>query len=260
MSHIRLAISLTAALTLVVGLTATVAAAGTASLRLVNAQYPTLSVDLYIDGSLVFSDVRKGEVTDPVKITTGSHDLLITPAGDPTPIGAPNTFKVSAGAWTMVTYNPGGGTVIQPDDTETVAGSALLRIWEVSYSLGLNHSALAIVEAGKTLDPEVTIPNPTEYLQLDPGAHTLKVLKATTGKLLFTFAVDLESDTNYTVFIYDVAGVPHAKLVVDATTVSNTAMASRGTDGPLPVSLILLSVLAAAITIGTARISRRSIR
>jgi hypothetical protein len=251
-----LTIALTAALTLVLGLTATAAAAGSVSLRFVNVVYPTARVDLYIDGSRVFSDVNKGRVTDPVKLTIGNHLFTVTAAGDPSLSYAIHTYKLTAGAWTLASWSQGGGLTLQPDTTETITGAALLRIWELSYTLESNPYVKGIAEGIKTL-ATVSLPYPTAYLQFDPGAHTLKVTRESNGAVLFRFTIDLESDTNYTVFIYDVAGAPQAKLVVDATTVSNTAMAASGTNGPLPVSLILVGILTMALGAGMAFRRRR---
>jgi hypothetical protein len=256
LNPIRLTIALTAALTLVLGLTATAAAAGSVSLRFVNVEYPTNSIDLYIDGSLAFSDVNKGEVTDPVKLPAGDHLVRVTQAGDYNNYYAEKTVTLTPGAWTLVSWSPGGGLTLQADTTETVTGSSLLRIWDFSYSLMQKSGMQEIAEGSQTL-ASVSLPYPTAYLQFDPGAHTLKVIKPSNGAVLFRFTVDLESDTNYTVFLYDVAAVPHAKLVVDATTVSNTAVATSGTNGSLPVSLILVGILTMALGVGTASRRRR---
>jgi hypothetical protein len=255
--RIRWAVVIAAVLALLVGLTGTVAAAGKVSLRVLNIQSPKTSIDVYLDGNLVLSDVARGTMTDAVEFPSGQHTFLVTVAGDPSSQLSIDGGILTAGGWTLVSYGAGGlGMTLAPDNDEPVAGSALLRVFAMNIA---NLQKPVLKENGVTLDPALAFHNFSAYVQLDPGGHTLHIYDNQTQKVAFTFTVDLESDTNYTAFIYYVAGSPHVMLVVDATSTSNTAMASQKSSGSLPAALILVGILAAAI-FSTALISGRSSR
>jgi hypothetical protein len=251
-NRIRWGIALAGIFSLLIGLTGSAAAAGPVSLRLFNIQSPTTSIDLYVDGTLVLANVPRNTLSKAVDLSTGVHQFDIKVAGSSQALNVWGE-TMTAGGWTLVSFAGGGSTGMEllPDENETVAGSALLRVWSLSgVTASVTHLRLA--EGSTTLTQGFSFPFPSQYVKLSPGSHTLTLHDYLHHTVLFTFKVDLESDTNYTFFMWDVSGSPRTKLVVDASTVSNTALASQRSSGSLPVGLIMLGILALALAAATA--------
>jgi Domain of unknown function (DUF4397) len=253
-TRIRSAIAVVGALTLVMSLSGVAAAKSDATLRVLNVQTPKTSIDVYFDGTLLLANVARNTLTDPVAIHSGTHHILITVASDPGSQLSVEVEQIEAGGSTLVSYSGGGsGYLFRHDEDQTVAGSALLRIWDTDFALD-NVPNKDVRVDGVTLVTFLNAPRVSDYLQLVPGKHTVTIVNPGDDSVLFSFSVNLQSDTNYSAFVYPVSGSPHALLAVDAAPVSNTARAERLPAGWLAAfpGLLLLSLLALAIVVRNA--------
>jgi hypothetical protein len=228
-SRLRIVGAAVTAIALLVSLSGTASAASHAAVRLWNVISTKQTVDLLIDGAVVLHDVAYGTVTDRVEIAAGSHNYELRDSSTNGPLAASGFNSPAGSSTTIALYYPTGANAWQ-DQLQTIDDAALLRVFAVTPKT-VNLSPIEVAEAGKTLGQIDYFTRPTDYFQLTPGSHVLHLVNPKNGNSFFHFKIGVEAGTNYTAFIWDDNGTTRVNLVVDAESVSNSALAAGRWDG-----------------------------
>jgi hypothetical protein len=224
MPRIRIVAAIAGTIALLVSLSGTAAAADPTGVRLWNVIATEQTVDLLFDGSVLFHDVAYGTVTDRVAIDPGTHSYELRDSSTHGAIGG-NKVRFPAGsATTVVLFHPAGGQNDWQDELKTINDAALVRVFAITQKTVTTNSAIDVVESGETLGTINYYTIPSDYIELTPGTHHLQLVNRNTGNAFFHFSVTVKAGTNYTAFIWDDNGTTRANLVVDAESVSDSAV------------------------------------
>lgn len=239
-------------------------AAGTSDVSILHG-VQGLTVDVYANGDKLLSNFKPGTLTDPVKLTEGSYDLAVFPAGKGpggTPAIKADDVAVPAGANITVVAHLGadGKPVLTPfvNDTARVgAGKARLTVRHTAAAPAVD------VRAGGT--PVFKgLENPKEAKADIPAAKVSAdvVLAGTDTVAIGPAELDLKEGTNTIVYAWGSAEDKNLELAVQTISGLHSAPGSvpSGTGGllenGLPLPLAALTVVALA---GAAFAGRRAV-
>jgi hypothetical protein len=175
----------------------------TAELRVAHLSPDAPNVDVLVDGAVVLQDVPFQAVSSYLTLTSGSHRVQVTPAGDNSTVVIDATVDLAAGqSYTVAARGLLGDGSLAPsvyeDDRIPTPGQAEVRFAHTSPDAPAVDVA---VTNGPVLFASVSFPDATEYISVDPGTVDLEVRLAGTNTVALSVpGVTLNADTNYTVF------------------------------------------------------------
>ena len=258
------------AATLLVGMSGTALAAGTADVRVLHASPDAPAVDVYLDDAKVdaLTNVPFGTISDYLAIPAGAHNVKVYATGTTSaPVIDADVTVAAGGAYTIAATGALADISAQvlKDDPAPTAKSAKVRVIHFSADA----PAVDIATAGSAVDDAVVkglaYPNATDYLALPGGTYDLEVRLA--GETTVALALDdvkVENGRAYSVFAIGSAASPavggnalQAVVAVDATastgtatvpptdTLPSTSGTASQTFGPWALTLLLAAASAA---------------
>jgi hypothetical protein len=103
------------------------------TVRLINATHGYGALDAYGDGTAMVSGVGEGAASDYVTLTAASHVVSVDAAGSSTTVAAQTVSVAGGGAYSVVAYGNGDGSLATAIFSDTQAapatGHALMRIF-----------------------------------------------------------------------------------------------------------------------------------
>lgn len=219
MRALLVALALVAASALIGAGPALAQAPDQADLRVVHAVPGGPAVDVFVDGSRVFSGVDYKEATDYAALPAGTHSVRVVPAG----AGAQQqalieaTVDLAAGSYnTLAAVGQTGN--IQPlvlvnDNTLPVTTQASVRAVHASPDAPAVDVA---VQGGPVLFSGVTFPSASDYQTVAAGTVSLEIRRAGTDTVVRQVPnVTLTGATVYSIFVVGLAaGQPPLETVV----------------------------------------------
>lgn len=230
------------------------AADDNAWVRVVHASPDAPNVDVWVDGSVVLTDIPFTAVSDYLELAPGEYNVQVTATGDTAPVidadltlEAGTAYTVAA-TGTLAEITP----VVLTDDTATLSGQAKLRIFHASPSAPA--SVDIAVAGGPVLVEELGYGEASGYLAVDPGDYEVEIRAAGEMDAALTVPASLAAGMNVTAIAMDGgdAGV-QVIVAVDARAMADTAMTPQSGS---PVATLGLLLLAAALMLGGARLIR----
>ena len=265
---------------LLVGMSSTALAAGTADVRVLHASPDAPAVDVYLDDAKVdaLTNVPFGTISDYLAIPAGKHNVKVYATGTTSSPVIDADVTVAAGdAYTIAATGALADISAQvlKDDPAPTAKSAKVRVIHFSADA----PAVDIATAGSAVDEAVVkglaYTNATDYLPLPGGTYDLEVRLA--GESTVALALDnakVQNGRAYSVFAIGSAASPavggnalQAVVAVDATAPAATATvpptdtltSTSGTASPpFAIWAVALLVAAASAAIASTLISRRA--
>lgn len=265
---------------LLVGMSSTALAAGTANVRVLHASPDAPAVDIYLDDAKVdaLTNVPFGTISDYLAIPAGKHNVKVYATGTTSSPVIDADVTVAAGsAYTIAATGAVADIAAQvlKDDPSPTTKSAKVRVIHFSADA----PAVDVATAGSAVDEAVvkglTYPNATDYLALPGGTYDLEVRLA--GETTVALALDnvkVENGKAYSVFVIGSAASPavggnalQAVAAVDATASAASATvpptdtltsASETTSQPFGFWAAALLVAAASAAIASTVFARRA--
>ena len=237
---------------------APVGAASNAYIRVLHASPDAPAVDIYLDGTKVLDDVAFKGISGYLAVPGGSHHIQVYPHGNTTTAVIDVTPSFTAGdSYTVAAINKVASisAAVFQDNVGPMSGKAMLRVIHLSPDTGAVDVALSGQTPADAPVKNLTFPNATGYLTLDPGTYHFEVRPTgTTTVALDLPGVALAAGTNYTVFavgLSDGAPALGAVVAVDAVLPPATSTSSGSTNqGGSPTLLLAgLALAAAAVTV-----------
>ena len=161
------------------------------------------AVDIWVDGSVVLSEVPFKTVSDYLELPEGSHRIQVSPAGETSPIVIDATVQLEADtAYTVAATGLLGEDDLSPlvlvDDLFNYCENSKVRFVHTSPDA----PAVDVGPSdGSVLFGDVAFRGASEYAKLPAGTYDLEVRVAGTMDIALVIPdVTIEAGTNYTVF------------------------------------------------------------
>ncbi len=227
-----------------------VAAADDAMVRVIHASPDAPNVDVWVDGTMVLSDVPFTAVSEYLAVPAGEHNIQVTATGSTDPvIDADLTFEAgtsySVAAIGLVAEI---SATVLTDDRAPAEGMSKLRVFHASPSAPA--SVDVAVTDGPILVEGLAYPEATDYLTVDPATYALEIRAAGEMDAALTLDATLEAGMNYTAIAMDGGEAGVQVIVADDTgAVPDTAMAT-GTPSTSLVTFAGVALLLAGLYLG----------
>jgi LPXTG-motif cell wall-anchored protein len=251
---------LTAVLVLILALaTSALAQSDMARVRVVHASPDAPAVDVWVDGSVAFSNAPFKGITDYASLAPATYNVQVTPTGatEPVVIDADLTLEANTD-YTVVAV--GLLAEIEPlvlvdNNSAPAAGKAHVRF--VHASPDAPAVDIAVADGGPVLFSNVPFKGVGDYLPVDAGTYDLEVRVAGTETIALEVpGVALAGSTVYTIFAMGLAGGEPALTAVPSVD-AEVAVQLPETGGAV-TSLWLVSTLVAGLAlIGGGLVLRR---
>ncbi|SFL10318.1 protein of unknown function [Halogranum rubrum] len=209
-----------------------------ASVRAVHAIPDAPSVDVYVDGSKVLSDVPFRAVSDYLTVPAGERTVKITAAGKPDTVVFEEMLTVEESAYTVAAVGElSEGTqaplVLADDATMPADDTAVVRL--VHASPDAPAVDVTVEGADLTLFDGVEPGTASEYVEVPAGEYTLEVRGDTEendGDVVATFDVAVEGGMAYTAFAtgYLTPDDDPSSCPFDLVVASDMTMKAEGTE------------------------------
>jgi hypothetical protein len=207
-------------------------AADKAMVRVLHASPDAPAVDVYVNGAKALSDVPFKTLSDYLPLDAGTYKLEVKAAGTDTVVTSADATVEAGMKYTVAAIGKVADIklAVFVDDGAIEAGKTKLRVIHLSPDAPAVDVALKGQAPADALVKNLSYPDATGYLVLDPATYDLPVRLAGTD----TVALDLpgttvDADTNYTVFAVGLAAAEapaDQKLTVvvgvDATSTGST--------------------------------------
>ncbi|SNZ12901.1 protein of unknown function [Natronoarchaeum philippinense] len=164
------------------------------------------NVDVYVDGDAVLEDVPYRAVSDYLELATGSHDVMITAAGDAETVVFDETIELSSGAYSAVALGE-LAEQNQPFSVELYENDLsdpgeMARVSLVHTSPDAPAVDVTVAGSGDALYEDVGFAE-AATAEVPAGSYTLEVRPATEnndGEVAATFDVEVMAGTVYSAF------------------------------------------------------------
>jgi LPXTG-motif cell wall-anchored protein len=223
--------------------TSALAADGQARVRVVHASPDAPAVDVWVNGSVAFSNAPFKGITGYAALPPASYQVQVTPTGASTPVVIDATLDLAADTdYTVVAV--GQLAAIEPlvlvdNNGAPAAGKAHVRFVHASPDAPAVDIA---VKNGPVLFANVPFKGVGDYLPVDAATYDLEVrLAGTTTVALEVPGLKLDAGTVYTVFAMGLAGDGTLTAV---PSVDAVAPATLPTTGGETMNLSLIAMLA----------------
>ena len=241
--------------------TSALADAHEARVRVVHASPDAPAVDVWVDGSVAFSNAPFKGITDYATLAPATYNVQVTPTGatEPVVIDADLTLEASTD-YTVVAV--GLLADIEPlvlidNNSAPAAGKAHVRF--VHASPDAPAVDIAVADGGPVLFSNVEFKGVGDYLPVDAGTYDLEVrLAGTETVALEVPGVALADGTVYTIFAMGLAGGDPALEAVPSVDAAAPAPELIAETGGEVTSLLLVATLVGGLAlIGGGLVLRR---
>ncbi|WP_256392590.1 DUF4397 domain-containing protein [Natronoarchaeum rubrum] len=177
-----------------------------AQLRAAHMSPDAPNVDVYVDGDAALEDVPYRAVSEYLELATGSHDVMITAAGDQDTVVFDETIELSDGAYSAVALgelaeeNQPFAVELYEDDLSDPGEMARVRL--IHTSPDAPAVDVTLHGSGDVLFEDVAF-GEAATAEVPAGSYTLEVRPATEnndGEVAATFDVEVMSGGVYTAF------------------------------------------------------------
>jgi hypothetical protein len=218
-----------------------------ARVRVVHASPDAPAVDVWVEGSIAFSNAPFKGITDYAELDAGTYNVQVVPSGETEPVVIEADLDLEAGTdYTVVAV----GTLenIQPvvlvdDNSSPAAGMAHVRFMHASPDAP--NVDIFVADGGPILFENVPFGQAFPYVPVDAGTYDLEVRIHDTDTVVLTVpGVALADQTVYTIFAMGLAGgEPALQAVpsVDASYSPALLPATGQEGGGINTGLIVLS-------------------
>jgi LPXTG-motif cell wall-anchored protein len=243
---------LTAVLVLILALaTSALAQSDMARVRVVHASPDAPAVDVWVDGSVAFSNAPFKGITDYASLAPATYNVQVTPTGatEPVVIDADLTLEANTD-YTVVAV--GLLAEIEPlvlvdNNSAPAAGKAHVRF--VHASPDAPAVDIAVANGGPVLFSNVPFKGVGDYLPVDAGTYDLEVRVAGTETVALEVpGVALADGTVYTIFAMGLAGGGEPALTA-VPSVDAVAPAQLPETGGPAINLWLAMLLGAGLAL-----------
>lgn len=238
-----------------VAITATpIAAQDQAFVRVVHASPDAPNVDVWVDGSIVLTDVPFAAVSDYLSLPAGDHAIAVTATGATDPVIEADVTLSAGTSYTVAAIGPLAeiSATVLTDDRAPTSGQAKLRVFHASPSAPA--SVDVAVTGGPILVEGLAYPEASEYLAVDPGAYALEIRAAGDTDAALSLEASLAAGENYTAIALD-GGEAGVQVILAA---EGAAMPNTALDVPGPMVPLGLLVLGAALALAALPAVRRA--
>lgn len=217
------------------------AAANDAMVRVIHASPDAPNVDVWLDGTMVLSDVPYEAVSAYLPVPAGDHNVKVTPTGSTTPVIDADVTLTAGTAYTIAAINPVASiaAAVLVDDRTTVDGKAKLRVFHASSNAPAAVDVALV--GGSVLVPGLAYGTASDYLTVDPGTYDLEIRAAGDTAAALTLSATLSAGQNVTAIAFDDGDGVTVITTVDAAAMPDTAV-QRPAAPALPGLVILLGI------------------
>ncbi len=186
-----------------------VADSGTARVRVAHASPDAPNVDVWVNGSPVYTDVAYTEITSYAGLPFGEYLVQVEAAGDPlaAPYVISATLNLTDSDYTVAATDVVASItpiVLMDNNSEPAYNAAHVRFVHASPDAPAVDIA---VTGGPVLFPDYEFQEASGYLPVAPGSYDLEVrLEGTSTVVLTVPGVVLEDGNVYTIFAMGLAG------------------------------------------------------
>jgi LPXTG-motif cell wall-anchored protein len=234
--------------------TSAMAQSDMARVRVVHASPDAPAVDVWVDGSVAFSNAPFKGITDYAELSPAAYQVQVTPTGATEPVVIDANLDLAAGTdYTVVAVGLLDNIeplVLVDNNSAPAAGKAHVRF--VHASPDAPAVDIAVANGGPVLFSNVPFKGVGDYLPVDAGTYDLEARVAGTDTVALSVpGVMLEEGTVYTIFAMGlVEGEPALTAVpsVDAS-YDVGAPATLPTTGGETTGAWLLAALAAGLAL-----------
>ena len=192
---------------------------GSSLVRIFHASPQAPEVDVYVDGNLAFSDLGFKEFTKYVYLDEGNHKVEVYLAGTKENPVISQIVDVPDGE--MITVAATGNLddlslLAIPDDVskEMSDSYSTFRVIHLSPDA----PAVDILEGEETLFEDIKFREGTEYIEVEPGKHNVKIALSSDGKVVLPLEITLNPNRIYTIYVVGDAANLSAIQSVDGNT------------------------------------------
>ncbi|MBC6937174.1 MAG: DUF4397 domain-containing protein [Chloroflexi bacterium] len=204
------------ALLFVLATSAFAQASGGAQMRFVHAIPQAPAVDIYTDGELTIQSLDYGQVSGYVNLPAGEHRLIVTAAGELTPLWQQSVSPTSGAAVTLVAApsSPPAFLIYQDDISPLPLGKArFTAVHAIPEAPGVD---IALAD-GRVALPGLTFGLPGGSLDLDTG-FTYDFVVVPTGQtsadaIVSPAPLTFTSGVSYALVVYGPADAPSSLLL-----------------------------------------------
>jgi LPXTG-motif cell wall-anchored protein len=222
-----------------------------ARVRVVHASPDAPAVDVWVDGSVAFSNAPFKGITDYAALAPATYNVQVTPTSATEPVVieadlalAANTDYTVVAVGMLADIEP---LVLVDNNSAPAAGKAHVRF--VHASPDAPAVDIAVANGGPVLFSNVPFKGVGDYLPVDTGTYDLEVRVAgTTTVALSVPGVQLNEGTVYTIFAMGLAGGGEPALTA-VPSVDAAAPAQLPETGGEVTSLWLVATLVAGLAL-----------
>lgn len=248
-------LAVTAVLVLSLALaTSAMAQSDMARVRVVHASPDAPAVDVWVDGSVAFSNAPFKGITDYAELAPDSYQVQVTPTGATEPVVIDATLDLAAGTdYTVVAVGLLDNIeplVLVDNNSAPAAGKAHVRF--VHASPDAPAVDIAVANGGPVLFSNVPFKGVGDYLPVDAGTYDLEARAAGTETVALSVpGVMLEEGNVYTIFAMGLLeGEPALTAVPSVDASHDVGMpATLPTTGGETSSLWLFALLGAGLAL-----------
>jgi hypothetical protein len=237
---------LTAVLVLSLALvTSALAQSDMARVRVVHASPDAPAVDVWVNGSVAFSNAPFKGITDYAALAPDTYNVQVTPTGATEPVVieadlalAANTDYTVVAVGLLADIEP---LVLVDNNSAPAAGKAHVRF--VHASPDAPNVDIAVANGGPVLFSDVPFKGVGDYLPVDAGTYDLEARVAGTETVALSVpGVQLNEGTVYTIFAMGLAGGEPALTAVASVDAVAPMLAETGGPAVNPMLIALLGV------------------
>lgn len=222
-----------------------------ARVRVVHASPDAPAVDVWVNGSVAFSNAPFKGITDYAGLDAGTYNVQVSPTGATSPIVIDADLTLDAGTdYTVVAVGQLASIeplVLVDNNSAPAAGKAHVRFVHASPDAPAVDIA---VTGGPVLFANVPFKGVGDYLPVDAGTYDLEARAAgTTTVALSVPGVALEEGKVYTIFAMGLlSGEPALTAVPSVDASYPTTLPTTG--GESLAGLYLVAILGLALVVG----------
>lgn len=175
------------------------------SIRVFHAIPQAPAVDVYANGSILFSNVSYKEFTPYIVVPKGRYNIKVYPSGTNTQPLIEEDFQVTGG--NMITI-AAIGSVSDLDDLELEAyvesnpqslpnGKSRVR----AVHLSPNAPDVDVLNNGNILFRDLEFGDATNYIDLNPGEYNLSVVPEGTNNEVLKVNINLKANRIYSIYV-----------------------------------------------------------
>jgi hypothetical protein len=243
--------------------TGVMAADGKARVRVVHASPDAPAVDVWVDGSVAFSDAPFKGITDYAQLDPGSYNVQVSPAGATEPIVIDANLDLAADMdYTVVAVGLLADIeplVLVDNNSAPAAGKAHVRF--VHASPDAPSVDIIVAGGGPVLFSNVPFKGVGDYLPVDAGTYDLEARVSGTDTVALNVpGVILEEGKVYTIFAMGlVEGEPSLSAIPSVDASYPTTLPTTGGE-VMNTWLLALVGIGAALAVGGLALRLRAAR